>query len=101
MTELLRSTLLAALLMLAGAGPALAGKGNDDRAVAEFEVTEMQALEIAKAQGLATVREVKARRGVWKFEGADADGVVIEIEINGVTGEVVKVERYGMPAQGN
>ena len=27
MTELFRSTLLAALLMLAGAGPALAGKG--------------------------------------------------------------------------
>jgi uncharacterized membrane protein YkoI len=101
MTELLRSTLLAALLMLAGAGPALAGKGDDERAVAEFDVTETQALEIAKARGLATVREVKARRGVWKFEGADADGVVIEIEINGVTGEVVKVERYGMPAQGN
>jgi hypothetical protein len=101
MNELLRSTLLAALLMLAGTGPALAGKGDDERAVAEFEVTETQALEIAKAQGLATVREVKARRGVWKFEGADADGVLIEIEINGVTGEVVKVERYGMPAQGN
>ncbi|MBA4338518.1 MAG: hypothetical protein C0421_06695 [Hyphomonas sp.] len=101
MNELLKSTLLAALLMLAGTGPALAGKGDDERAVAEFEVTETQALEIAKAQGLATVREVKARRGVWKFEGADADGVVIEIEINGVTGEVVKVERYGMPAQGN
>lgn len=101
MTELLRSTLLAALLMLVGTGPALAGKGDDERSVAEFEVTETQALEIAKARGLATVREVKARRGVWKFEGADADGVVIEIEIDGVTGEVVKVERYGMPAQGN
>jgi hypothetical protein len=47
------------------------------------------------------VREVKARRGVWKFEGVDADGVVIEIEIDGFSGEVVKVERYGMPAQGN
>ncbi len=101
MTELLRSTLLAALLMLAGTGPARAGKGDDDRAVAEFEVTETQALEVAKARGLATLREVKARRGVWKFEGTDADGVVIEIEIDGVTGEVVKVERYGMPAQGN
>ena len=39
MTELLRSTLLAALLTLAGAGPALAGKGDDDLAVAGFEVT--------------------------------------------------------------
>lgn len=63
MTELLRSTLLAALLMLAVAGPAVAGKGDDERAVAEFEVTETQALEITKARGLATVREVKARRG--------------------------------------
>lgn len=78
MTELLRSTLLAALLMLAGAGPALAGKNDDDRAVAEFEVTETQALEIAKAQGIAFVREVKARRGVWKFEGLDAEGVSLE-----------------------
>jgi hypothetical protein len=99
MTDLLRSTLLAALLMLAGTGPALAGKGDDDLAVAGFEVTETQALEIAKAQGIAYVREVKARRGVWKFEGVDADGVVIEIEIDGFTGDVVKVERYGMPAQ--
>ena len=101
MTELLRSTLLAALLMLAGTGPALAGKGDDERSVTEFEVTETQALEIAKAQGIAFVREVKARRGVWKFEGVDAEGVSLEIEIDGVTGEVVKVERYGMPAQDN
>lgn len=101
MTELLRSTLLAALLTLAGAGPAIAGKGDDGLAVAGFEVTELQALEIARAQGIAYVREVKARRGVWKFEGVDADGVVIEIEIDGFSGEVLKVERCGMPAQGN
>ncbi|WP_291204821.1 PepSY domain-containing protein [Hyphomonas sp.] len=99
MTELLRSTLLAALLMLAGAGPALAGK-DGNRAAAEFEINEAQALEIARAQGIAAVREVKARRGVWKFEGVDADGVDLEVEIDGFTGEVVKVERYGMPAQG-
>lgn len=97
MTELLRSTLLAALLMLAGAGPALAGKGDDDLAVAGFEVTETQALEIAKVQAIAYMREVKARRGVWNFEGVDAHGVVIEIDA--FPGDVVKVERYGMPAQ--
>ncbi len=101
MTELFRSTLLAALLMLAGAGPAIAGKENDDRSAAGFEVTETQALKIAKAQGLASVREVKTRRGVWKFEGTDADGVVIAIGIDGFTGEIVRVERYGMPAQGS
>lgn len=99
MTELLRSTLLAALLMLAGAGPALAGKGDDDLAVAGFEVTETQALEIARVQAIACMREVKARRGVWNFEGVDADGVVIGIEIDGFTGDVVKVGRYRMPAQ--
>jgi hypothetical protein len=97
MTELFRSTLLAALLMLAGAGPAIAGKGND--AAAGFEVTEPQALEIARAQGIAAVRDVKARRGVWKFAGVDEDGVDLEVEVDGFTGEVVKVERYGMPAQ--
>lgn len=97
MTELLRSTLLAAMLMLAGAGPALASKG--DSAAAGFEITEAQALEIAKAQGIAAVRDVKARRGVWKFEGVDQDGVDLEIEVDGFTGEVVKIERYGMPAQ--
>jgi hypothetical protein len=99
MTELFRSTLLAALLMLAGAGPALAGKG-DGTAAAGFDIPEPQALDIAKAQGLAAVRDVKARRGVWKFAGVDDDGVDLEIEVDGFTGEVVKVERYGMPAQG-
>jgi len=101
MTELIRSTLLAALLMLVGAGPAIAGKGIDDRSAAGFDVTETQALQIAKAQGLAAVREVKARRGVWKFEGTDADGVVIEIGIDEFTGEIVRAERYAMPAQGS
>jgi uncharacterized membrane protein YkoI len=98
MTELLRSTLLAAVLMLAGAGPALASKG--DRAAAGFEITEAQALEIARGQGIAAVRDVKARRGVWKFTGVDDDGVDLELEIDSFTGEVLKIERYGMPVQG-
>ncbi|MEX1252385.1 MAG: hypothetical protein WEA77_14490 [Hyphomonas sp.] len=47
------------------------------------------------------MREGKARRGAWKFEGADAGGVVIEIGIDGFTGAIVRVERYTMPAQGS
>jgi Peptidase propeptide and YPEB domain len=39
--------------------------------------------------------ETKARRGVWKFEGLDAQGRKLEISVDGVTGDVVKRETYG------
>lgn len=98
MPKLFRSSLLAAVLALMGTAPALALKDDDDsRSSAGFDVTRDEALEIAEAEGLESVREVKARRGVWKIEGSDADGVKLEIEIDGDTGRVVKVERYGMP----
>ncbi len=98
MPKIVRSSILAAVLALMGAAPALDLKDDDDkRSSAGFDVTRDEALEIAEAEGLESVREVKARRGVWKIEGSDVDGVKIEIEIDGDSGRVVKVERYGMP----
>lgn len=97
----LKALLAAAALSAAGGAPALAHGSDDDSAPrSRFEVSESEALEIAAAAGMADVREVKARRGVWKIEGIDGDGVKLEIEIDGDSGEIVKSERYGMPAQG-
>lgn len=95
MNTFVKSALAAAFVLSAAAAPAFAhGGGDDDAGRARFEVKESEAIEIAVEEGLADVREVKARRGVWKIEGTDKDGVKIEIEIDGNTGEVVKVERY-------
>lgn len=87
-----------ALLLIAGTAvsPAFAHKGGDDRgqSSASFSVSREQALAAARNEGLVDLWESKARRGEWKFEGADADGFKLEVSIDGHTGQVVKVERY-------
>lgn len=90
-----RLRILLAALILAGssAAPAIAQRGGDDRSFAGFQVSRATAVDIARAQGMRDVREVKARRGVWKVEGTDANGARMEVEIDGFTGAVVKVER--------
>lgn len=95
----MKSRLVAAALgalLMSSAGTACAHGGDDDREGdrPRYEIAEAEAIEVAVAEGLAEVWEVKARRGVWEIEGADQDGRKIEVEIDGDTGEVVKVERY-------
>lgn len=91
-----RTILMALLVAGASVGPALAERGRgDDRSFAGFQVSRATAVDIAKAHGMRDVREVKARKGVWKIEGFDADGRKMEIEIDGFSGAVVKLERYG------
>lgn len=75
-------------------GSASAESGREDRSSAGFEVMRAVAIEIATAQGIEEVWEVEARRGVWKIEGADGAGVKLEVEIDGDTGDVLKMERY-------
>ena len=94
MTEILRASLVTLVLLVMGVGPALAKDGDDKRSSAGFEVTQTEAIEIAADEGIVEVREVKARRGVWKIEGTDSSGTKLEVEIDGETGEVVKRERY-------
>lgn len=97
MTGMIRRMVMAGALALTAAGAASAHGGGDDRGSADgFDVTRTEALDIAKAEGIVEVWEVKARRGVWEVEGADAGGAKLELEIDGDTGEVVKVERYGL-----
>lgn len=93
---LVRSALLALALAGAGLATASAGEGKDDRAISErrLAVSEHEALEIAAAEGIQEVREIKVKRGQWKIEGTDADGHKVEIIIDGDSGEVVKFERY-------
>jgi hypothetical protein len=98
MTIRFKGGVLAASFAALGASTALAhGGGDDGKSAATFDVTRGEALEIAKTEGVVEVWEVKARRGVWEVEGADASGTKLEVEIDGDTGEVVKVERYGPP----
>ena len=101
------SPMLAALAIAASAAaPAIAQKSNDDMAPARLEALDAQAkaasfhimharaVEIAKANGLVSIREVELEHGSnWKVEGRDANGVKLEIELSGHDGKVLKVER--------
>ena len=100
------SPMLAALAIAASTAPALAQKGSDDMAPARlakldeqakaagYHIMHGKAVEIAKANGLVTVREVELEHGAnWKVEGRDANGVKLEIELSGHDGKIVKIER--------
>lgn len=100
------SPMLAALAIAASTAPALAQKGSDDMAPARlakldeqakaagYHIMHGKAVEIAKANGLVTVREVELEHGAnWKVEGRDANGVKLEIELSGHDGKIVEIER--------
>ena len=94
---MVRSALLAVAASLCVTAPAFAdhGRGGDEAAThVHAAVPQARALEIAAAQGVARVREVELRRGVWKVEGFTAQGRAIEVEIDAHSGEVVKREFY-------
>ncbi len=93
-----KSLMIAASFALCAAlaAPAHAERrgGRDDRSAAAFQVTREAAEATARAEGMVEIWETKARRGVWKFEGAMADGRKLEVSIHGQTGAVVKREIY-------
>ncbi|MFN4226442.1 MAG: PepSY domain-containing protein [Hyphomonas sp.] len=93
---LLRTAALAVLIIAAGFAPASAGEDKADRdaAARRLAVSEHEAAEIAAAEGIAEIREIREKRGQWKIEGTDAEGRKVEIIIDGDTGEVVKLETY-------
>jgi len=66
----------------------------DDQAKARgFHITHAQAIEIAKANGVVTVREVDLEDDdEWKVEGRNAQGQEIEVELSAHDGKVRKVE---------
>ncbi|AXE63220.1 hypothetical protein HPO_00360 [Hyphomonas polymorpha PS728] len=88
--------LFAALLIASGsAAPAIAQRGGDDRSFAGFQVSRATAVDIARAQGVQEVLRVEARRGVWRVEGRSSEGQKMTVEVDGMTGAVVRVDRSG------
>ncbi len=82
----------AALGMLMLAAPASAQTGpQPTQPIAS--ITAEQAIEIAKQQGVVTVKEVDRDDGEWEVEGRDASGREIEVDIDAKTGKVLKVDR--------
>ncbi len=93
MKPLLFAIALAAALPVAEVALADRGRGGRDRARAgPVNVSREAALATAQNQGLARLRESKLRDGAWKFEGWNAAGVEIEVEVSASTGAVLKVE---------
>jgi uncharacterized membrane protein YkoI len=88
--------LAVAATAIALAGPAFADRrGRDDHVQhAQVAVSQERALEIAREQGVATVREVELDDGNWKVEGFTEAGQAIEVAINAQSGAVVKRELY-------
>lgn len=96
MKLIVRTLAMAALVACLPAGTALAHRGGDDsRSSSGFTVSQAEAAALAFEQGMVTIYETKARRGVWKMEGYDASGAKLEVSVDGRSGQVVKVERYG------
>jgi len=57
------------------------------------QISMEQAKKLAAAQGMTTVTEAEYDDGKWELEGRDASNRKIEIDIDGNTGAVVKLER--------
>jgi len=82
---------LVLIAMLAPAPAALA----KDKASGPYTISRDQAVAIAREHGMVDIWETERDDGLWEIEGANADGVKLEIELSGQTGEVVKMETYG------
>ena len=82
------------LLFLAVASTfASAGQASNEIRLAQREtISREQAIEIAKKNGLATVRDVDRETGRWEIEGRDEQGRRIEIYVGSRSGEVLKIE---------
>jgi uncharacterized membrane protein YkoI len=92
-----------AIAAAAFASPAVAhhneGHGSDDhRATTEHgthsTISHERALETAREQGVATVREIDIDDGRWKVEGRTSEGRRIEVEIDSHSGAVLKRELH-------
>jgi uncharacterized membrane protein YkoI len=48
---------------------------------------------IAFDKGIVKIEEVELDDGVWEVEGYDANGHEIEMEVDGATGNIIKLKR--------
>jgi uncharacterized membrane protein YkoI len=73
--------------------PARLQKLDDQAKARGFAINHLQAIEIAKANGIVTVREIDLEdEDEWKVEGRNAEGRGIEVELSARDGKVRKVE---------
>lgn len=56
------------------------------------EISERQAVRIARAEGVRTVDEVKRTRSRYVIEGLDRRGRDIEVSVDRRTGDVLSVD---------
>ena len=48
---------------------------------------------IAFAKGIVNIEQVELDDGVWEVEGIDASGQEIEMKIEALSGQIIKLER--------
>lgn len=102
---MIRPALAALVLSTSFAAPAFAFDDDDmalarlqrldDRAQARnLSIKHAKAIEIAKQNGVATVREIDLDEDdEWEVEGRDANGKKIEVELSARDGKVRKIDR--------
>jgi uncharacterized membrane protein YkoI len=71
---------------LLSAGPALAEP-------VPGPLTIEDASHIARMTGMDEIREIELDDDVWEIEGRGRDGRKVELEIDAVTGDVIKAKR--------
>lgn len=81
------------LLVTASTLASTAQASDQVRLAQSDAVSREQAIEIAKNNGLVTLRDVDREVGRWEIEGRDESGRRIEIYIGSRSGEVLKLER--------
>jgi len=48
---------------------------------------------MALARGVATIKEIELDHGIWEVQGRDAGGPKIEMKVDALSGEIVKMRR--------
>jgi uncharacterized membrane protein YkoI len=44
-------------------------------------------------KGVVTIKEIELDHGMWEVQGRDADGHKIEMKVDALSGEIVKIRR--------
>ena len=48
---------------------------------------------MALARGVATIEEIELDHGIWEVQGRDASGHKIEMKVDALSGEILKMRR--------
>lgn len=78
--------------------PTAAFTQDSNRASTRREVTQAQAVQIARGYGIVEVEEVERDDGGWEIEGRDRRGRNVEVTVNR-DGRVTNVDRSEAPAR--